>query len=791
MKKANPADMKLLISKDFNTIMRKLVRKGGVEYEVHKQVQAALVRWNDGVDPQLNKTHHGESRIPHVVKYDLRSYFRLVVYEHAGKRVPLYVGNHNDTQSWLDAHRGCDFTVNEDSNRVQFTYADVDGDTTEAAIKDVDVTVPARGPILEELPNELVASIGIPEATLRALNSNVTYESVDEGHVWELIQALTFPSEEHRNIVMQSVALVAKGQIEQACETISVFSGRAKTATDAPGQFSDAIDSGDNTDVLVDVSELTKDEMDLLLSAEGLADWMLYLHPDQKREVQRDYNGPARVIGVSGSGKTSVLVHRANRLAKEHPGLPILILSLNAALCRLISTLLDDLCGPGVRGQISVKTIYEYCYQAVKTIDPDRLIERQDPISGENLAICWQDFLKKPHALDSVAPLIDVLEAREDAVDGSAYVLDELIWIRSGFGVDQRELYLTCDRPGRGIGFPRYTNEPSDGEVDHGADAMLGETGKGIPRDVRPRLLRLLDDYEEYMRAGGLLDDDGVSLDAFDVRQRIHEHEPLRARHVLVDEVQDCSTVELAVIAEIPTDERNGLFLTGDPVQKVFAKQHDLVDAGISIVGRGTILRRNYRNTRQILESAYEIIDYFREMSPLQAQDVLEPEYAFRDGPRPSLYECGSREEQAELVMCFLSWLSPDEFDATCIGTNSLETLEDMESRCSDKGLPVFRITSESARAGKIGSGIKLALLQDLKGFEFRQVYLLDLMDSRLIPRGMPYEERWRSAFQLYVAMTRARDELTMSYVYNRSILLSPLGSSVSDMLAADLLAES
>jgi hypothetical protein len=46
-----------------------------------------------------------------------------------------------------------------------------------------------------------------------------------------------------------------------------------------------------------------------------IEDWMVYLDPDQQALVDRDYNGPARIRGAAGTGKTVVALHRARRLA--------------------------------------------------------------------------------------------------------------------------------------------------------------------------------------------------------------------------------------------------------------------------------------------------------------------------------------------------------------------------------------------------------------------------------------------------------------------------------------------
>ena len=47
--------------------------------------------------------------------------------------------------------------------------------------------------------------------------------------------------------------------------------------------------------------------------------WTVFLHPDQREWVERDYTGPARVSGSAGTGKTIVALHRAAHLARTHP----------------------------------------------------------------------------------------------------------------------------------------------------------------------------------------------------------------------------------------------------------------------------------------------------------------------------------------------------------------------------------------------------------------------------------------------------------------------------------------
>jgi hypothetical protein len=75
-----------------------------------------------------------------------------------------------------------------------------------------------------------------------------------------------------------------------------------------------------------------------------------------------------------------------------------------------------------------------------------------------------------------------------------------------------------------------------------------------------------------------------------------------------------------------------------------------------------------------------------------------------------------------------------------------------------------------------------------MKGFEFKNVLLVDLHDRRLVSAAIPREEHWRVAFQVYVAMTRAQEALWMFSVGAPSQLLRPLEGHVDRMTAEQLL---
>ena len=98
-----------------------------------------------------------------------------------------------------------------------------------------------------------------------------------------------------------------------------------------------------------------------------MEEWMLFLAPSQRYLSLRDYNGPARVKGVSGSGKTVVALHRARYLAKkalERQG-KILFLTYGNRLPGVISHLLEKLAGENAPELQAVEccTIHHWCFR--------------------------------------------------------------------------------------------------------------------------------------------------------------------------------------------------------------------------------------------------------------------------------------------------------------------------------------------------------------------------------------------------------------------------------------------
>ena len=71
--------------------------------------------------------------------------------------------------------------------------------------------------------------------------------------------------------------------------------------------------------------------------------WAIFLQPSQEDLVQRNYNGPARVSGSAGTGKTVVALHRAALLSRTNPQARVMLTTFSDALANMLKTKLERL----------------------------------------------------------------------------------------------------------------------------------------------------------------------------------------------------------------------------------------------------------------------------------------------------------------------------------------------------------------------------------------------------------------------------------------------------------------
>ena len=276
-----------------------------------------------------------------------------------------------------------------------------------------------------------------------------------------------------------------------------------------------------------------------------LEEWMLFLSPQQKQLVLRSYNGPARVKGVVGSGKTVVAIHRARHLARSALSQQgkVLFLTYGNRLPGVVSHLLRRLVGEDAPelDAIECVTIHRWCYafltQHGKRPTPEDSGKASEAaldkaIAETRLRYPWLRLWSRP----------------------MSFFADEIRYAIKGRAIASVEEYLSLERSGRGTSLQ---------EAERRAVYAVYET------------------YQRCLRAQGLWDFVDYILETL----RLVESGASPGNYVaaVVDEIQDLTEAVMRLIRRIVSPGPNDLFLVGDGLQRIYPGGYALGRLDINI----------------------------------------------------------------------------------------------------------------------------------------------------------------------------------------------------------------
>ena len=742
---AVPKPLEVATYKDFDRSVVDLTRRGGKFQKSADKIRAVLGRASlgeAGLFDGLKTTNHGESRIDKCVKYDLGGGVRLITIQDSGVVLLCYAGTHDDCDQWLNKNRGSTL-VTDKSGRLSVNRIRLVRDNETAS--PYSLPKPIAGELFElikptEYFDRLVESL--PRSLQREIESIEVSTPEDE----ILATAAKIEDPERSNAVLDVFTLLRDDQCEEAVDAIRLFLGENKPiATLTPEQIAELAESDKIRKISAD-EPYYPDVLGHFARYGKYMDWMLYLHPDQKNIVDRSFNGPAKLVGVSGSGKTCVIVQRAIRLARENPNEKILILTLNRQLARLIQDMTAAATTEEVSSRIIVLPLFKLCQDLLHRFEPenDRLYDDVTWKSQEHIDEIWREFYRcelNNHDAEILLPLHDSLISR--GVDAEQYIREEFDWMRSAFLPSERKEYLTVQRSGR-----------------------------SFPLDQRYRqiLIQALEAWENKMHHVGVTDYLGLSTA---LSKHLDKIVP-EYRFVLVDEAQDLGTIELQLIRRLVEQNKDDLFLCGDAAQQVQAKHGNAAQAGIDLPGARSIkLEKNYRNSREILSVAHQVLlnNLTEEMLDSPDFEVLDPEYANFSGATPLLLSAASLPEEIAYAKAYVDEFMEGENEKKCCIAICGYSLYQVQEFGKRTGLTVLNDTAN------IGDDqIYLSDLEHTKGFEFDLMVIVNCNDQTLPDFHKPLNERFRDLSRFYVAMTRAKNQLVLSYSTSPSVYTSELG---------------
>jgi superfamily I DNA/RNA helicase len=244
-------------------------------------------------------------------------------------------------------------------------------------------------------------------------------------------------------------------------------------------------------------------------------------------------------------------------------------------------------------------------------------------------------------------------------------------------------------------------------------------------------------------------------------------------RAVVIDEAQDLTQMGLQLAFALAGGGRpDGLFILGDGQQSVYPGGVNLLQAGIDVRGRSTLLRVNYRNPQPIANFARRLadpadLDDLGDEPPIQA----EPEVVVREGEAPELEGFESPDAHDAAMLARIEELAGRDDTgagdiAVLVPTNRLA--QHYGSLISEMGLRTQKLAKYE---GVPNDAVKVGTYQRGKGLEFKRVFVPRL-DSEGIgdtkrqgeddPTHAERLERLRR--QVYVAITRARDGVWLGW---------------------------
>ncbi|MGW1883601.1 3'-5' exonuclease [Streptomyces sp. NPDC001970] len=446
--------------------------------------------------------------------------------------------------------------------------------------------------------------------------------------------------------------------------------------------------------------------------------WRIFLHPMQRRIAYHDpYPGSVMITGGAGTGKTVTALHRAAHLAGLYnSGAPILLTTysrpLTAELARQLDRLVED---PEDRDRIEVITTDQFAARVVS----DRLGSRPVvPTSRELVSLA-----------DTVHPDY-----------AGEFLVDEWEQVLLAQNITTLEAYLAAARTGRGQGLPR-SERPSVWAAIETLRTQLSDLG-------RWSFLQIADEAARILR---------------------QEDGPAVYQHVIVDEAQDLHPAQWRLLRAAVRPAEDDLFLVADPHQRIWQHRVPLKSTGINIVGRTQRLTVSYRTTQEILTWAVRVLGLVSEEDLDGWPDSREGYESPMHGRRPIVRRFTEwSEERAAVVSQVRAWLA----DGVEPGAIAIAARVNAKSDEVAGALRSAGIVPEPP--GPSGGHVQVGTMHSMKGLEFQCVAVVGVQDKvvphdrAIVPldvdRAAHLESVQRERCVLYVACTRARDRLYVSY---------------------------
>ena len=487
----------------------------------------------------------------------------------------------------------------------------------------------------------------------------------------------------------------------------------------------------------------------------SFAEWRVFLHPSQRRAVEGEHTGSARITGGAGTGKTVVVVHRTKYLLQKNPKARVFLTTYTRELANALKTQMNELY-PAFP-EASVHGAPGLWISGVDALVFDVLANAQATERAAAMAAVLNidaDFV--PRGLDGVEEKRQWQEAAE--LKGSSlprekshptFLAQEYSAVILTQGITDEKTYLRARRTGRGTPLTRAERKAVWAIVEyfHAACASIGKLTYAAAAVVAAHIV------EHRTGTEGMFD------------------------HVLIDEAQDFHAGHWKFLRAVAKRGPNDIFIAEDSHQRIYGQRLVLRDYGIETRGRATRkLRVNYRTTRQNLGYATAILEGTEWIDSEEDVDDLHGYRSVRQGPAPVVVNSASKAEEAETLAAHIrDWTAGEDDVSIGVLTRTNPRKDEIATQLGELGVAV-----STGRRTSRERPVAVMTMHNAKGLEFTHVILLDVsseaLPQRYLMKGLAPAEAdealQRERALLYVAASRARDVLLVSVVGEASELL-------------------
>ena len=650
--------------------------------------------------PGLSYHQLSKSKDPNFRSVRVNLDIRIIVHRTADRLMLCYVDHHDDAYQWAERRK---LETHPTTGAAQFVEVreTVQEIVTQVYVASGPETV-YKPPVLGGITDEQLLTYGVPAEWLAGVKAST------EDTLLELADHL--PDE-----AAEALLELATGGTPRALETVSIGVDPFKHP-DALRRFR----------VMRDVDELQQ-ALDYPWEK-----WSVFLHPAQRDMVERDFNGPARVSGSAGTGKTVVALHRAVHMARANPNARILLTTFSNTLASALWAKLRVLISsePRLGERIEVDSL-------------DSVGRRLYTANIGPISIALDD--------DQVQLVAEAAEAHDSGFS-LPFLVSEWRQVVDAWQLDTWEAYRDVARLGRRRRLPEARRE-SLWTVFVAVQAALQERGQATSAGMYQRL-------------------------AAEFAQR--EHGPYD--FVVVDESQDLGVAQLRFLASLVGNKPNGLFFAGDLGQRIFQQPFSWRDLGVEVRGRSRTLRINYRTSHQIRSQADLLLD--PRMADVDGNvEERKGTVSVFNGPDPVVRVLDG---EADEIAAVAEWLAdiaaegvnPEEMSVFVRNGDQLDRAIGAVEQAGLTGIVL------SDQVGTKAGVVSVSTMHLAKGLEFRVVAVMACDDEVI-----PLQSRIESAAEdseleevynterhlLYVACTRARDHLLVTGVKPASEFLDDL----------------